>query len=361
EASGPRTVIFRVGGTINLSSGIVIKNPNLTIAGQTAPGGGILIKGGQFQISANNVIIRHIRFRPGNGAGANQDALRIVSTNSSELKNIIIDHCSMSWATDENLGIGAINKSGVVSNITIQNSILAEAGYGSLVSHRTYDVTFYNNYFAHNSDRNVRIGGYADQDEPKFALRAEFINNIAYGMSYVSNITFGQKYAAYGNKYKASNSVSLKPGYVFQFTESGEHAGYRQHSEVYLNDNLYEGSGKMEASNISEFKVSAPFNDSGINPVPANTLESSLFSNVGALPLDAVDTRLIAGYITGAGAGSQNYPSISAGTAYVDTDKDGIDDTFEISKWSNLTTEDNSDSNGDGYTNLEEFLHFLTL
>ncbi|MEQ8219812.1 MAG: hypothetical protein RH981_16350, partial [Arenibacter sp.] len=104
-----------------------------------------------------------------------------------------------------------------------------------------------------------------------------------------------------------------------------------------------------------------PFNDSGINPVPANTLESSLFSNVGAFPLDAVDTRLIAGYITGAGAGSQNYPSISAGTAYIDTDKDGIDDTFEITNWKNLTSKGDTDSDGDGYTNLEEFLHYLTI
>ena len=361
EASGTRTVIFRVGGTINLSSRLTIYNPNLTIAGQTAPGGGILIKGAQVQVSASNVIIRHIRFRPGSNVGSDHDALRIASTSSAEVKNIIVDHCSMSWATDENIGIGAVNKSGVVSNITIQNSILAETGYGSLVTHRTYDVTFYNNFFAHNSDRNVRVGGYSDQDEPRFALRVEFVNNIAYGMRYVSNITYGQKFAAYGNIYKLSNSVSLRDGAVFKLTTSGEHAGYRQHTDVYLDDNILEGSGNLEASNISQYKTSSPFNSSGISAVRANELESILFDNVGAFPLDAVDTRLIAGYFTGAGAGSQNYPVIAGGTAYTDADNDGIDDSFEIANWVNLETDNNSDSNGDGYTNLEEYLHYLTL
>ena len=131
QASGARTVVFEVGGTINLSSAIYVTNGNLTIAGQTAPGDGILIRGSMVQVEASNVIISYIRFRPGNSAANTADGLNITAWNNSLVENIIVDHCSISWADDENLDIRAIG-SGVVQNITIQNSIISESVYGVL-------------------------------------------------------------------------------------------------------------------------------------------------------------------------------------------------------------------------------------
>ena len=92
ETSGPRTVVFEVAGTIELQSRIRIRHGSLTIAGQTAPGQGITIKGHPVQLAANNVIIRFIRFRPGDLAGSEVNALM-----GYNRRDIIIDHCSFSW------------------------------------------------------------------------------------------------------------------------------------------------------------------------------------------------------------------------------------------------------------------------
>src|SRR5690606_16312399 len=103
EASGTRTVVFRVGGTIDLGNvRVYIENPNLTIAGETAPGDGILIRNGTLAISANNVIVRHLRIR---GSAPGDDCMVIKSFNSSPVENVIIDHSSLSWGEDENLAV----------------------------------------------------------------------------------------------------------------------------------------------------------------------------------------------------------------------------------------------------------------
>ncbi len=88
ETAGPRTVIFRVSGTVALKSSMVISKPYITIAGQTAPGDGICLKNHSLAISADHVIVRHIRCRPGDNAGAESDSLSVSSG-----RDIIVDHC----------------------------------------------------------------------------------------------------------------------------------------------------------------------------------------------------------------------------------------------------------------------------
>ncbi|MBR7171298.1 MAG: pectate lyase, partial [Prevotella sp.] len=99
EAEGPRTVVFRISGTIDLKSPLRIKHPYITIAGQTAPGDGICIKRYPLSIGASEVIIRHIRVRVGDESGRESDGLSA----SRHLKNIILDHVSVSWSIDEAL------------------------------------------------------------------------------------------------------------------------------------------------------------------------------------------------------------------------------------------------------------------
>ena len=136
ETDGPRTVIFSVSGTVALKSSIVIKKPYITIAGQTAPGDGICLRNHSLVIAADHVIVRHIRCRPGDNAGAESDSLSVSSG-----RDIIVDHCSASWSVDETL---SASSRGRLGNVTVQWCIISESlhdsihhkgphGYGSLI------------------------------------------------------------------------------------------------------------------------------------------------------------------------------------------------------------------------------------
>ena len=179
EASGPRIVVFRVGGTIALDSVIRVREPYLTIAGQTAPGGGILIRGAgddpliRLERGVHDVVIRYLRLRNGTGVadGGGTDNLTIRSGH-----DIIIDHVSMSWATDENAGFYRKEDNPPLERVTIQRSIMSEglAGHsnGLIVSgtddrsdpenvieawRQVRDITIHHNLFAHNTHRNPRV------------------------------------------------------------------------------------------------------------------------------------------------------------------------------------------------------------
>ena len=105
-AKGPRTVVFRVGGLITLKSPVKITEPFLTVAGQTAPGDGICIRGSEVSIATHDVIVRYMRFRPGDISGGEVDALNIVG----DSRDVIVDHCSATWSIDEDLSpSGAIS------------------------------------------------------------------------------------------------------------------------------------------------------------------------------------------------------------------------------------------------------------
>ena len=167
-ASGPRIVVFEVSGTIFLLSKIRIYNPYFTVAGQTAPSPGITIKGSCLDIRTHDVLIQHFRSRvgdedPQNISGDGIDAMQIRENNDTEdVHNVILDHVSISWGVDENLGIGGSKTS---HDITISNSIISEGlshsihpegehSKGILVGDRTKHVSLIDNLMAHNKDRN---------------------------------------------------------------------------------------------------------------------------------------------------------------------------------------------------------------
>jgi len=136
EDSGPRTCVFRVGGAIELKSGarFEIKNPYLTIAGQTAPGGGILIKGDAgISVWTHDVIIRYLRFRLLGTGSPGQGQVNIYIFNGAY--NVIVDHCSTSWSLDENTTIYKKESpfSPDITNVTFQRCFIAEAlaGHGT--------------------------------------------------------------------------------------------------------------------------------------------------------------------------------------------------------------------------------------
>ncbi len=199
-AIGPRTIVFEVGGHIDLCSPLVINKPGLTIAGQTAPGG-IGIHGYPTRVqNTHDIIIRYVRFRTGdinvggappglecpNGKpmlpGEDADALSIINS-----EDVIVDHVSASWGMDETLSVTRSR------NITIQHSIISESlnnsfhpegthGFGSLVRGDGGGYTFWGNLFAHHFQRSPGVGGRQEKlpDGSRPGLDLDFVNNVIY-------------------------------------------------------------------------------------------------------------------------------------------------------------------------------------
>ncbi len=181
EAEGPRVVTFAVEGDIHLKAPLNIENPYISILGETAPGRGITIRDHNVFIEADQTILRYLRIRLGSKAGVEADAL-----GAKRCSNIIIDHCSISWAVDENASFYNI------TDATVQWCIISEAlnssahhkgehGYGGIWGGR--NVSYHHNLFAHNKSRNPRF------DHPRLYHGTElltgrgtvdFKNNVVY-------------------------------------------------------------------------------------------------------------------------------------------------------------------------------------
>ena len=359
EANGTRTVVFEVGGTIDLASNnIYITYGNLTVAGQTAPGGGILIKGGMVQVEASNVIIRHIRFRPGPAANTDTDGLSITAWSGKTVKDIIVDHCSISWAKDENFDIRAVG-SGIVRDITIQYSIISECNKGALAGQRTYNKTYYKNLFANNFERNIRTN-FPDTGTFDF----EMINNLVYAFKWPTVPSLGSKFTVLNNKYKASNQVAISTDVIVDGEESGQ--GTVSETYAYISGNILAQGTQQNDAVLNQYLHTSPYSDSGIIPISASQIEAEILSNVGAsLPSrDDVDTRIINQYIAGNGALANTgvYPNIQGGTASTDTDNDGMPDYWETANGLDINNpNDRNVVQADGYTNLEYYLNGMSL
>jgi pectate lyase len=193
-AAGPRTVVVRVAGLITLASPLLIREPFLTLDGQGAPGDGVCVRGSEVVIRTHDVIVRHMRFRPGDVAGKEVDALNV----AGDSHHVLVDHVSASWAVDENL-----SASGAIHDVTIQWSIIAEGlnhsvhskgahGYGSLVR-AVGGVTLHHNLWAHNDSRNPRLGdNYGNPPFPVFDVR----NNVIYDYGAIASGMTGDHLSA---------------------------------------------------------------------------------------------------------------------------------------------------------------------
>ena len=293
ETSGTRTIVFDVGGTINAKNyfDIPYGKGNVTIAGQTAPGGGILIRGGELRISASNVIVRYIRFRLGSstsGAASNEDGINITAYSGNKIENIIIDHCSVSWAQDENISLVGGFSGSTVSNVTIQNCIIAESGYGLLSYKNNKNISVINNLFANNKERNIRANWPING-----AFQFEQINNIVYGYRGGNNPSLGIKFTSLNNLFKKAPSISFGGNASVQGEEDG--TGNPGDTYAYISGNIAASGQSEYSSNLKPYLKSAPFESSGYSAIPASALESELLDHVGAsLPTrDAVDSRII--------------------------------------------------------------------
>jgi pectate lyase len=375
EARGPRTVVFAVAGTIVLAKPLKISEPRITIAGQTAPGGGITLCNQPLQISADDVVIRYIRSRLGDESKVETDAISVTTG-----RRIILDHVSASWSVDETLSVssGGTDPAKMVGDVTVQWSIIAESlnhsghakgdhGYGSLIrSGFGARISFHHNLWAHHRARMPRPGNYNDPAIDPDGPSMDFRSNLFYN--------WGASYSGYNaDKASRANYNFVDNAYVagpnstgaiaFQESSTGAHSYFARNSMngVVPADPWSLVSGVAVAGN----RMTAPIDVASVTPEAAGPASERILASAGAsLARDTVDDRIVASVRSKSGglidsqAQVGGWPLLAPGTVAPDGDADGMPDAWE--RGHRLNPADPSDANGDrdrdGYTNIEEWL-----
>ena len=381
ESDSPRTVIFRISGTITLKSTLSVTKPYITIAGQTAPGDGICLKDYALSISADHVIIRHIRCRPGDNTKSESDALSISSG-----QNIIVDHCSASWSVDETLSASARDRLG---NVTVQWCIISESlndsthskgphGYGSLIrGGHGNGYTFHHNLYAHHHARLPRPGNYNDRRRDPEGFILDFRNNVIYN--------WGSGSAGYNaDGSNKANSIT-KMNFVGNYYKSGANSsGNLAFSEstktarAFFSGNCMNGIypkdpwslvtfSNFSRQDLDAYKQSNPILVPPVKTDDAITAYKRILGECGAsLPKrDVVDIRIVKDIKNGTGRIINDeeevggWPQLKSIRLPKDSDQDGMPDNWEkrYGLDSNNPADRNGDADMDGYTNLEEYLN----
>jgi len=376
ETDGPRTVVFDIGGTIRLTTPLRIREPRITIAGQTAPGGGITLRGQPLLISADDVVIRYIRSRLGDEDGVETDAVTI-----DRGSRIILDHVSASWSVDETLSIGSRDR--VIDAVTVQWSIIAESlnlsthskgdhGYGSLVrGNRGARFTFHHNLWAAHRARMPRPGNYLTPDVDPVGPRFEFTNNVFYD--------WGQGHAGY-NSDKDPATVSTYAFVANAYKRGPDSTGaliFEEESaaaHAWFEGNSIDGGvpadpwAPVTGDDAPGYRLTALPDWAMVATETADQAYVSVLAGAGASHArDAVDARILAGVADGTGRiiNSQTdvggWPDLDAGRPWIDADGDGMPDAWEVAHGLDPALADGAtDRDGDGFTNLEDWLNSLT-
>jgi hypothetical protein len=395
EATGPRTIVFDVSGRIAVESKLIIRDPYLTIAGQTAPGKGICISNYNMGLLGNHdCIIRFMRVRPGNTAGVTLDGMGLASCDHS-----IIDHCSISWTQDESFS------SRGAKNITLQRTLISEAL--NVAGHKKYEKgkehgyaasiggdigSFHHNLLAHCAGRNWSLAGGLDK-ATEHAGRLDIRNNIVYNWGHRTT-DGGAKEVNFVNNYYKPGAASRVFHVLMPEREAVKQFGPQMY---YAAGNVMEGrfSAENQLTGIFERRgephanwlVAEPFFDSYVTTTTAEGAFQDVVSDVGCNEplLDEHDQRVVDETLHGT---AQYKGSISGLPGLPDTqddvggwedyghetrpadwdpDNDGLPSWWEKLHGlnPNSPTDDFSDANGDpdddGYTNLEDYLNWLAV
>lgn len=392
---GPRTIVFNTSGVIQLQSRLVLSQPYVTIAGQTAPGKGICIRTAPFGITGKDAVVQNLRVRI--GGGPTYDGMGLTGADNS-----IIDHCSISWTIDEAFS----SRSG--KNITLQRTLISEAL--NAAGHQNYPAgtehgyaatiggdigSFHHNLLAHCYGRNWSLGGGLD-GSGAYAGRMDITNNVVYNwgsrttdggtkeVNFVNNyykpgagskifVAFnGQNEGAGTGTQRCYFDGNVMPGY---FDESNQAAGRK----------ITNSSGVTVT--LADYFVNTPFFPSYVTTQTAGNAYKIVLSDVGCTQpeFDIHDQRIINetlggtyscnGSVTGKPGfpdnesdvgGYENYPTVTRDANW-DTDQDGLPNWWETIKGTNTNSAsgDFSDANADidldGYTNLDDYLQWMSL
>ncbi len=395
--TGPRTIVFDVGGIISLNSRLVLSDPFVTVAGQTAPGKGICIRKAPVGFTGNDLIVRHMKVRL--GYGTTYDGMGMTGANVS-----ILDHCSISWTIDE-----AFSSRGA-KNITLQRTLISEAL--NIADHSNYpsgkahgfaatiggDVgSFHHNLLAHCEGRNWSLGGGLDGNN-YYAGKLDIFNNVVYNWGGRATDGGAHQVNFVNNYYKEGAATSQHTMLNAQL----EGTGLGSQSYYYSGNILQANSGSVTCNGTDnncgrkytlsggqvlnwDVWVSKPFFPSYATIQTAKDAYKSVLSDVGmTMPVfDNHDKRIIketlSGTYTYKGSksgkpglpdresdvgGYESYPTTTRPSGF-DSDGDGMPDWWETALGFNKNgssgdfSESNGDPDGDGYTNLEDYLNWM--
>ncbi|MDP3772013.1 MAG: hypothetical protein Q8Q94_01390 [bacterium] len=379
--SSPHIIVFRVGGTIELERPIFIETPFVTVAGQTAPGDGITIKGHGIVINTHDVLLQYLRVRPGLAANG---GIYIAGSepNFDGTYNVVVDHVSASWVGVDAETMSIFNGA---HDVTISQSIISESlepyGHGMLVGYGAYNTSIYHNLFAHNRQRNPHITDGGTHD---------IVNNVIYNWyfgaagiqerdssgpsnSFVNGI---------GNYFLDGHSTDKHPE-LFEFLLSGPEGSV---PKLFVSGNIgrhrpddsqnewalvgtYRIPGVPSGAASEIYRSPTRFSAAPISASSAPEAFEHVLAQAGATApkRDAVDERIIkevrnkTGTLITSPEEVGGYPVLAPGTAPADSDHDGIPDEWEIDHYlnENDAADGNKDQDGNGYTNIEEYLHSL--
>ncbi|HEU4779369.1 MAG TPA: hypothetical protein VFS58_05750 [Steroidobacteraceae bacterium] len=382
DGTTARICVFEVSGTIRLTSDLTIRNNKLTIAGQTAPSPGIMIRGAAIKITASDVLIQHLRVRAGDDVNGpdpeNRDSLKIEGTSAKPVRNVVIDHCSFSWALDETASVW-----GPHDNITFSNNIFAEPlnesmhpsysgvgtmkhGYGVLIgTAANSSVSMIGNLLAHQVERNPLSR----------AQEFVFVNNLVYNRGTMDLDLQSQegrvtRSSVVGNVFLRGPSFSRDTKPIFVRTSGS--LSLVSGSRVYVYDNHAPDSGSTFSALVTltggdvlsglMSQTNAPVWNNGL--VARATASGAVYNNVlkyaGARPTDrdTVDKRIVQN------VKSRNGQIIncvaSNGTTRCNKNAGGWPSLAQNVRRLTIPANPNTTASN-GYTNIENWLHTMGL
>ena len=373
-----------------LNKDISVNKPNITIAGETAPGQGICMIHFGMLVSGPNVILRHVRVRPGDAKKGDAEQGGFFDDSISLWgSRIIVDHCSASWSIDENLSSADPN----FHEVTMQNCIISEGLFHTGLWHGMYkdipghamgslikpvrggngSISILRCLYASNVQRNPAVGSYTKDQ----AVELDFRNNVIYNCQ--------------ANGYTSGDSKSVHINYVGNCIIAGPVTNERAKNAAFVahasnNVSIYQTGNKIDSNRNGKWdgvdngwemikgeykRCETPFPLAAAATDTADDAYKHVIADAGAMPWnrDSVDARIIQDLIKGTGkiidsqndvGGYPKLPTVSRPAGF-DTDGDGMPDAWEKANGCDPKVADNKgDTNGDGYTNLEKYLFSIS-
>ncbi|VXD21236.1 Pectate lyase [Marinoscillum sp. 108] len=368
----PRIVLFAVSGNIELESPLDINHGNVTIAGQSAPGDGITLKNYPLKVKGDNVIIRYIRSRLGDERNVQDDGMSAMDN-----RNLMIDHCSFSWSTDESASIydnELVTVQYCIISESLNNSVHQKGthGYGGIWGGKK--ASFHHNLLAHHNSRNPRFQGARYHKKPEHEI-ADFRNNVIY--NWKSNNSYGGEEGNYNlinNTYKPGPATESKVDKILDPYEPYGHF-YLEGNELignpHVSDNNWAGVNGGDAV-VSQIRLENPLEVASVTTQSAKASFEWVLKSAGAsYRRDAVDQRIVEEVREGKATFGNNgiidsqtqvggWPVLQSEKAPKDTDRDGMPDKWEKRRHLNMKKDDSAEIGlMEHYTNIEVYLNEL--